>query len=154
MMDGLKSLLKSTAALSLVLTGVSVGGLSLVDTAQAADKVSWNVSLWGKRRAFTEGVEAIAAYVKEKSGGNFEMTLNYGGALSKPRENLDGISLGAFEMAMFLRLLSSRQEPLGDRAGTADAADSPTARSRRRSIWRSTTTPMCRRNLANGTPSC
>lgn len=101
MMHGLKSLLKSTAALSLVLTGVSVGGLSLVETAQAADKVSWNVSLWGKRRAFTEGVEAIAAYVKEKSGGNFEMTLNYGGALSKPRENLDGISLGAFEMAMF-----------------------------------------------------
>lgn len=67
----------------------------------AAEKVEWQLSAWGKRRAFTEGVEAISDYVAEKSDGNFTININYGGTLSKPRENLDGISLGAFEAAMF-----------------------------------------------------
>ncbi|MEM7271152.1 MAG: C4-dicarboxylate TRAP transporter substrate-binding protein, partial [Pseudomonadota bacterium] len=58
------------------------------------------VSLWGKRRAFTEHVEKIAELVSEKTGGEFTLNLSYGG-LSKNRENLDGISIGAFEMAQF-----------------------------------------------------
>ncbi len=60
----------------------------------------WNVSLWGKRRAFTEHVEKLAELVSEKTGGEFTLNLSYGG-LSKNRENLDGISIGAFEMAQF-----------------------------------------------------
>lgn len=62
--------------------------------------VEWNVSLWGKRRAFTEHVEKIAELVSQKTGGEFTLNLSYGG-LSKDRENLDGISVGAFEMAQF-----------------------------------------------------
>ncbi|MEM1373261.1 MAG: C4-dicarboxylate TRAP transporter substrate-binding protein [Pseudomonadota bacterium] len=60
----------------------------------------WNVSLWGSRRAFTEHVEKLAELVSEKTGGEFTMNISYGG-LSKNRENLDGISIGAFEMAQF-----------------------------------------------------
>lgn len=60
----------------------------------------WNVSLWGKRRAFTEHVEKLAELVNEKTGGEFTLNISYGG-LSKNRENLDGISIGAFEMAQF-----------------------------------------------------
>jgi len=60
----------------------------------------WNVSLWGKRRAFTEHVEKIAELVAEKTGGQFTLNISYGG-LSKPRENLDNISIGAIEMAQF-----------------------------------------------------
>lgn len=60
----------------------------------------WNVSLWGKRRAFTEHVEKLAELVAEKTGGEFTMNISYGG-LSKNTENLDGISIGAFEMAQF-----------------------------------------------------
>ena len=101
MMQAMKSSLKAVLSLSILTTSISIGGLASVDTAEAADKVTWNVSLWGKRRAFTEGVEALAAHVNESSGGQFEIILNYGGTLSKPRENLDGISLGAFEMAAF-----------------------------------------------------
>ena len=92
---------------SIIALGVAAGLYSgggetvTVQSALAADKVSWNLSAWGKRRAFTEGIEAISAYVADKSGGNFTITINYGGTLSKPRENLDGISLGAFEAAMF-----------------------------------------------------
>lgn len=60
----------------------------------------WNVSLWGKRRAFTEHVEKLAELVESKTNGEFKLNLSYGG-LSKNRENLDGISIGAFEMAQF-----------------------------------------------------
>jgi TRAP-type C4-dicarboxylate transport system substrate-binding protein len=60
----------------------------------------WNVSVWGQRRAFTEHVEKLAELVAERSGGSFTMNISYGG-LSNERENLDGISIGAFEMAQF-----------------------------------------------------
>ena len=60
----------------------------------------WNVSLWGARRAFTEHVEKLAELVEEKTDGEFTLNISYGG-LSGERENLDGISIGAFEMAQF-----------------------------------------------------
>ena len=65
-----------------------------------AAATEWNVSVWGKRRAFTEHIEKLAELVSEKTGGEFTMNVSYGG-LSKNRENLDGISIGAFEMAQF-----------------------------------------------------
>lgn len=60
----------------------------------------WNVSLWGKRRAFTEHIEKLAELVAAKTNGEFKLNISYGG-LSKNKENLDGISIGAFEMAQF-----------------------------------------------------
>jgi TRAP-type C4-dicarboxylate transport system substrate-binding protein len=45
-------------------------------------------------------VERLAELVAERSGGEFTMNISYGG-LSGNRENLDGISIGAFEMAQF-----------------------------------------------------
>ncbi|MFK7866733.1 MAG: C4-dicarboxylate ABC transporter substrate-binding protein [Alphaproteobacteria bacterium] len=81
-----------------VLSGIAVAscfyGISL------SYATEWNVSLWGKRRAFTEHVEKLAELVSAKSNGEFTLNISYGG-LSKPRENLDGISIGAFEMAQF-----------------------------------------------------
>lgn len=66
----------------------------------ATGPVEWDVSLWGKRRAFTEHLEKLAELVSEKTEGDFTLNLSYGG-LSKSRENLDGISTGSFEMAQF-----------------------------------------------------
>lgn len=60
----------------------------------------WDVSLWGKPRAFTEHVEKLAELVSEKTNGEFKLKISYGG-LSKNKENLDGISIGAFQMAQF-----------------------------------------------------
>ncbi len=60
----------------------------------------WNVSVWGARRAFTEHIEKLAELVSEKTNGEFTMNISYGG-LSANTENLDGISIGAFEMAQF-----------------------------------------------------
>ncbi|MEM1389131.1 MAG: C4-dicarboxylate TRAP transporter substrate-binding protein [Pseudomonadota bacterium] len=71
-----------------------------VSFAGEALATEWNVSLWGKRRAFTEHVEKLAELVSEKTGGEFTLNISYGG-LSNNRENLDGISIGAFEMAQF-----------------------------------------------------
>ncbi|MCB1367756.1 MAG: C4-dicarboxylate TRAP transporter substrate-binding protein [Rhodobacteraceae bacterium] len=69
-----------------------------VTFASEALATEWNVSVWGKRRAFTEHIEKIAELVSAKTNGGFTMNVSYGG-LSKNTENLDGISIGAFEMA-------------------------------------------------------
>ncbi len=95
-----KTSIRSALGVSIIATGMSTGAIGTTTTA-FAEQVDWNVSHWGKRRAFTEGFEAMAEYVAEKSNGAFTITINYGATLSKPRENLDGISLGAFEMAAF-----------------------------------------------------
>ncbi|MTJ03411.1 MAG: C4-dicarboxylate ABC transporter substrate-binding protein [Sediminimonas qiaohouensis] len=76
---------------------VATLGFGLATESMATE---WNVSVWGKRRAFTEHVEKLAELVAEKTDGEFTMNVSYGG-LSKNRENLDGISFGAFEMAQF-----------------------------------------------------
>ena len=77
----------------------SIAALSFTFATEAL-ATEWNVSLWGKRRAFTEHVERLAELVSEKTGGEFTLNISYGG-LSKNKENLDGISIGAFEMAQF-----------------------------------------------------
>src|SRR3546814_19852141 len=38
-------------------------------------------------------------HVEEKSGGNFTIKVHYGEAISPAKENLDGLKIGAFEMA-------------------------------------------------------
>ncbi|MCT4654184.1 MAG: TRAP transporter substrate-binding protein DctP [Cohaesibacter sp.] len=49
--------------------------------------------------------------VKAKTNGSFEIKLHYGAALSKSRENLDGISIGAFEMAQFCASYHADKNP-------------------------------------------
>ncbi len=70
----------------------------------------WNVSLWSKRRAFTEHVEKLAELVSAKTNGEFTLNISYGG-LSKNKENLDGISIGAFEMAQFCSFYHTAKNP-------------------------------------------
>ncbi len=78
---------------------VAVAAIAVAFASEAM-ATEWNVSLWGKRRAFTEHVEKLAELVAEKTNGEFTLSISYGG-LSKNKENLDGISIGAFEMAQF-----------------------------------------------------
>ena len=87
----------------------SVIGASLLAT-QVHAATEWNVSLWGKQRAFTENVEKLAALVSSKTNGEFKLNISYGG-LSKSKENLDGISFGAFEMAQFCSFYHSDKNP-------------------------------------------
>lgn len=88
--------MKKLTKLALLTTAiVSFAGVEAI-----AASTNWNVSVWGKRRAFTEHVEKLAELVSEKTNGEFTLSISYGG-LSKNKENLDGISIGAFEMAQF-----------------------------------------------------
>lgn len=90
----------------ILLSTISVG--LIAGEVQAATE--WNVSLWGKRRAFTENVEKLAELVEKKTNGDFKLKISYGG-LSKSRENLDGISFGAFEMAQFCSFYHKDKNP-------------------------------------------
>ncbi len=90
-----------------VIIASAIVGL-LAAEAQAATE--WNVSLWGKRRAFTENVEKLAELVEKKTNGDFKLKISYGG-LSKSKENLDGISIGAFEMAQFCSFYHQDKNP-------------------------------------------
>lgn len=82
------------------LAGAAVAAVSFAFVSEAV-ATEWNASVWGKRRAFTEHIEKLAELVSEKTGGEFTINIAYGETLSKNRENLDGISIGAFEMAQF-----------------------------------------------------
>lgn len=88
--------------------------LAMLAAAFAAGEIhaatEWNVSLWGKRRAFTENVEKLAELVEAKTNGDFKLNISYGG-LSKSRENLDGIAIGAFEMAQFCSFYHTAKNP-------------------------------------------
>ena len=97
---------KTLVALGVVSLGIAgFAGVGAPNTASAQEvqgpEITWRMSLWGKRRAFTEAPEYVSKMVSEKTGGNFEIKLYYGQQLSKSKENLDGISVGAFEMASF-----------------------------------------------------
>ena len=82
------------------LAGAAAAAVSFAFVSEAV-ATEWNASVWGKRRAFTEHIEKLAELVSEKTGGEFTINIAYGETLSKNRENLDGISIGAFEMAQF-----------------------------------------------------
>ncbi len=90
----------------IIATTVCVG----LFAAELQAATEWNVSLWGKRRAFTENVEKLAELVEKKTNGDFKMNISYGG-LSKAKENLDGISFGAFEMAQFCSFYHNDKNP-------------------------------------------
>jgi len=94
----IKKTIASIAAFTAV-AGFAYGALAaeMVD----GPKVNWNLSVWGKPRAFTAGIETLRDIADERTGGKFKIKIHYGAALSKSRENLDGIKLGAFQMAMF-----------------------------------------------------
>jgi len=100
--------------------GVVFGGwaLGLAGAANAAEvngpKVQWNFSMWGTPRAATVGFEDLAKRVAAATDGNFTIKIHYGGALSEPKENLDGVSIGAFEMSLVTTGYIPGKLPLAD----------------------------------------
>lgn len=90
---------------ALVVATVLVAGGAVTSTAAAATKycdgpeVTWRISLWGKRRAVTEGIEYASQYIKDATCGKFNLKLYYGEQLSKSKENLDSLKVGAIEGA-------------------------------------------------------
>lgn len=83
-------------------TGVIAGAVALLVApaawAQKVDgpEVQWKIATWGKPRAFTTGIETIRDYVKEKTGGKFNITIGYS-TFGGEREILDILSAGGLQ---------------------------------------------------------
>lgn len=73
--------------------------------------VTWNISHWGKPRAASANNEILQKFLDERTGGKFKIKIHMGEALSKARENLDGIKLGAFQMANFCNFYHPGKTP-------------------------------------------
>lgn len=105
---------------SACLAGAAVAALSVLawdattSTAQAVvdgPQVNWRFSTWGKPRAFTKGIEHLSKRLEEETGGKFKLKIFYGAALSKSRENLDGLKINAFEGANFCNFYHPGKNP-------------------------------------------
>ena len=85
---------------AIIATAAVVAGPSMAKASMEycdGPKITWRISLFGPPRANTQGLEYISKYVKEKTCGNFNFKLYYGEQLSKAKENLDAISVGAVD---------------------------------------------------------
>lgn len=98
------------------LAGILAAGFAFASIpAHAAEvdgpEVNWRYSVWGNPRAFTAGIEHLAAQLKEKTGGKFNITIGYGEQFSRDRENLDSIKLGAIDGASFCNFYHPGKNP-------------------------------------------
>lgn len=100
-----------TILLASVWTALATGARSSSATEITGPRVEWTVSIWGHKRTATAGIERLAELVHKKTGGRFTITLHYGEALSKSRENLDGIAIGAFEIAITCNFYHPQKNP-------------------------------------------
>jgi len=101
-MKSIKQWLAQGTAVAVV---AGLAGIAMpAQPAQAAKvegpKVEWNFSAWGKPRGASKNFEQLAALVSEATDGNFTIKIHWGATLAPPKENIDGIKIGAFEMAM------------------------------------------------------
>ena len=96
-----------------VALSVSLGmGLLSALPAEAADKVTWNFSLYGPPRAATVTFEHLAKMAKEKSGGNFIINLKYNEQLGEAKDFLDGIKVDAYQGAFVAYSYAPAKTPL------------------------------------------
>jgi TRAP-type C4-dicarboxylate transport system substrate-binding protein len=99
----------------ILLTALSISFAAVGTHAVAQEvqgpKVDWRFSTWGNPRAFTAGIEYVAEQVKQKTGGNFTITVGYGEQFSKDRENLDSIKLGAIDGTHFCNFYHPGKNP-------------------------------------------
>ncbi len=93
------------------LFGLAHGAPSVAADTVEGPRVTWNLSVWGKKRAMTAGMEYVAAEVARRTKGQFKIRMRYGGILSNSRENLDGITLGAFQAAFFCNFYHPGKNP-------------------------------------------
>ncbi len=91
---------KLTLCAAALSVAVAIGAPTASMAKVEGPSVFWKMSLWGKPRAFTKGVEVLSKRLAEETGGKFKLKIFYGSQLSKPKENLDGLRVNAFELTM------------------------------------------------------
>ncbi|MEM5544947.1 C4-dicarboxylate ABC transporter substrate-binding protein [Sulfitobacter sp. AS92] len=95
---------------------MTLAALLFASTSAAAQvvegpKVNWSLSFFGNPRALSAGMEGIIEEVKNRTEGNFNIQIFYGGQLSDSRENLDGLKLNAFEGAAICNFYHPGKNP-------------------------------------------
>ena len=100
-----------TALGTMFCAAVAIGSVPANTADVEGPKLKWDVSLWGKPRPGTALVDALAARIEEATGGNWRFVLHYGEAVSKARENLDGIAIDAFQAAMVANFYHPQKNP-------------------------------------------
>lgn len=98
-----------------IVMGAVVASFGMTTAAIAANvdgpKIFWKISVWGKSRALTSGMEALVKKLDAETDGNFKMKIFYGGQLSKARENLDALKLDVIEGAAFCNFYHPGKNP-------------------------------------------
>ncbi len=75
--------------------------------------IKWDVSLWGPLGARVWPIQWWAEEMEKRTGGRFKAVLHPGAVLAPPKEQLDGIKAGLFDMAHFCPLYAPGKAPLG-----------------------------------------
>ena len=63
----------------------------------AGETITWNLSVWGGKRAWTNPVHDWVAEMDKKTNGQWKIKIHYGAVLAPAKENFDGIRAGMFE---------------------------------------------------------
>ncbi|MGD9614024.1 MAG: TRAP transporter substrate-binding protein DctP [Alphaproteobacteria bacterium] len=67
--------------------------------AASAEKIVWDIAIYGPPREVTTQIEYVAKYIEEKSNGNFTFKLHYGESISPAKAMLDSLKIGAIHGA-------------------------------------------------------
>lgn len=73
--------------------------ICLSPTLASSKTITWNLSLWSGKRAWTKPVHEWAQAMEKKTNGQWKIKIHYGSVLAPPKENWDGIRAGMFEAA-------------------------------------------------------
>jgi TRAP-type C4-dicarboxylate transport system substrate-binding protein len=76
------------------------------------DVIEWNVSLWGPLGARVWPIQWWAEEMEKRTNGRFKVILHPGAELAPPKEELDGIRAGLYDMAHFAALYHPGKTPL------------------------------------------
>jgi TRAP-type C4-dicarboxylate transport system substrate-binding protein len=98
------------AAAAAATIGLAAQAPAFADEMVDGPEVHWVHSVWGSKRAFTAGTDKMAELLAKRTGGKFTMETNYGG-LAKSKEELDGIQLGAYQVAHFCNFYHPDKNP-------------------------------------------
>jgi len=91
----------STVILTAVAASLLTGCQTTGSDSGPPDEFHWKFSTWGKPRAFSSGIDALAEYVDRKSDGKFTISVHYGEELGKSKRNLLAVGNREFEMANY-----------------------------------------------------
>ncbi|MGD8561697.1 MAG: C4-dicarboxylate TRAP transporter substrate-binding protein [Desulfarculaceae bacterium] len=101
------------AALSTAVVLLAAMLLATPGASQAAsDTIKWNVSLFGAPRGWTYPLERWAKAMEKETSGKWKIKLHYGGVLSPPKQQLDGLKGGVFEACQFCSAYTPAKLPL------------------------------------------